>query len=119
MVGKASFSTFICLNEMAKNINAEHKNKYLILHALAQNPNLTVTEAAREYGVNRHTVRRWCNEAQIRLVGQQCPRVRFILDIKIGKRTRLICELAQIEREIKALKEQDPNAPYQKPKEKK
>lgn len=108
-----SFLTFIPLDEMAKNV---HKNKYLILHALAKDPSKTAAEAAREFGVNRQTIRKWCKEMGISLTGHKYPRIGFILDLKLRKRDRLLRELAVIEREVKTLRQQDRDAPYIKPK---
>src|SRR5271170_4766516 len=109
-----SFSTINPLY-MGRN-NAEKKNKYDVLAAMAKRPDLTTYEAAYLFGVNRHTIGIWCKEAGISLAGHKHPRAGFILKLKQKKRLRLIKELAVIEREIKALKALDPSAPYIKPK---
>jgi len=96
--------------------NNRNPQKYLILNRMAQDPDLSTYEAARLFGVNRHTIAEWCKEAGIDLSGHKHPRVGRILGMKQQKRKRLIRELAVIEREIKVLREQDPEAPYIKPK---
>jgi transposase-like protein len=96
-----------------------HPQKYLILQRMATDPDMSAAEAARTFGVNKHTVSIWCREAGIPLGQNKHPRVGRILAMKQSKRKRLIRELAVIEREIQALQELDPSAPYIKPKKKK
>lgn len=91
-------------------------DRYAILHRIANDLDMSATEAARLFHVSRHTVERWCREEGIPLVGHKAPRVGFILNQKKGRRKRLTQELAQVTREIQALEQLDPAAPYQKPK---
>jgi hypothetical protein len=91
------------------------KDKYLILNRMATDPELSSYEAARLFGVGRSTIIRWCREAGISLEGHCHPRVSFILRLKVRKRDRLIRELAQVERDIKSLKQFDPDEAYKKP----
>jgi hypothetical protein len=92
-----------------------HPQKYNILHRMATDPDLSAMAAAELFGVHHTTIKRWCKEEGISLAGHKHPRVSFILKGQLSKRTRLIKELAQCERMIKALREQDPDAPYRKP----
>src|SRR5271167_3020739 len=93
-----------------------HWNKYAVLERIAKDPNMTARQAAEIYDVARHTVERWCREAGISLAGHKHPRVWHILRTKTKRRKRLTEELARITREIEALEQQDPDAPYIKPK---
>jgi len=97
---------FLC---MTKNY---HRNKYACLHRLAQDPDLTAVEAAEIFEADVRTVRKWAKEANISLSGHKHGRVKFILNLKEKKRKRLITELAQLERDIRELRELDPDAPY-------
>jgi hypothetical protein len=94
---------------MTKNY---HRNKYACLHRLAQDPDLTAVEAAEIFEADVRTVRKWAKEANISLGGHKHGRVKFILNLKEKKRKRLITELAQLERDIRELRELDPDAPY-------
>jgi|SRR5271156_2453932 len=94
-------------------------DRYAILHRIANDPDISAAEAARLFNVSRHTVERWCREEGIPLTGHKAPRVSFVLNQKRRRRKRLTQELAQVIREIKALEQLDPAAPYQKPKGKK
>jgi predicted DNA-binding transcriptional regulator YafY len=100
---------------MGERYNAR-TDRYAILHRIANDPDMSAAEAARLFHVARHTVERWCREEGIPLTGHRAPRVSFVLRQKRQRRKRLTQELAQVTREIKALEELDPNAPYQKPK---
>lgn len=73
---------------------------------------LSAVEAADLFAVSRHTVEKWCREAGISLAGHKHPRVSVILTLKQRKLSRLLRELAVIQREVKALREQDPSAAY-------
>ena len=100
----------------------ERWDKYAILHKMANDPDLSAAEAARQFGLNRGTIELWCKEANISLEGHLHPRVSWILTKKRQKRLRITQELAQLNRDIKELEEQekqDPNAAYIKPKGKK
>jgi len=99
--------------------NNRSPQKYDILGAMARRPDMSAREASRLFGVNRHTIEKWCREAGISLDGHKHPRVGQILAMKQKKRKRLIVELAQLERDIKALSELDPNSAYRKPKARK
>lgn len=94
---------------MTKNY---HRNKYACLHRLAQDPELTAVEAAEIFEADVRTVRKWAKQANISLSGHKHGRVKFILKLKEKKRKRLITELAQLERDIRELRELDPDAPY-------
>jgi hypothetical protein len=91
------------------------KDKYQILYAVAAR-GLTAREAADLFSVNRHTVEKWCREEGISMDGHKHPRVGFILKMKRKRLSRLIRELAVLQREVKALQGQDPSAAYIPPK---
>ena len=98
---------------------SERKDKWQILAALAAKPGVTRSEASYQFGVNRHTISKWCKEAGINLPKNKHPRVSFVLSMKRHKRKRLVTELAKLEREIKVLEQLSPSDPYIKPKARK
>ncbi|MGA7566884.1 MAG: helix-turn-helix domain-containing protein, partial [Terriglobales bacterium] len=71
-------------------------DRYAILHRIANDPDMSATEAARLFNVSRHTVERWCREEGIPLTGHRKPRVSFVLNQKRQRRKRLTQELAQV-----------------------